>query len=333
MKGQKVDRAMMDRYAAKVKNWGKWGPNDELGTVNYITAQDIIQAAHLVKKGKVFSLAIPFGAEGPQFGDKGRINPTKTMIATGTDAICGRQDAIRIRYADDMVTMPTQSATHWDALGHIFFEERNEKGERKVYMWNGYSPETVNCSGCEKCGIQNYKDKMVGRGIPRGRPGCGYLRRLGPRCRMGGRFLHAFVQVASIHRSRDRSQIGRRSFARTHRDSDRLVQENLVRRQHRTVPRERQRVILSGAHRPNFVTIAGIARAGPRESAPPQGRVPRNQHHAARPAVFRRATNRAAVGLVHHGDRNVGGDFHVLHGQIRAANPDPIQVIGRRRRL
>ena len=165
MKGKKIDRAMMDLYAAKVKNWGKWGPKDELGTVNYITPQDIIQAAHLVKKGKVFSLAIPFGSDGPQFGDKGRINPVKTMIATGTDAISGRQDAIRIRYADDMVTMPTQSATHWDALGHIFFEEGRAKGERKIYMWNGYSPENVNCSGCEKCGIQNYKDKMVGRGI------------------------------------------------------------------------------------------------------------------------------------------------------------------------
>ena len=98
MDGKKIDRAKMDLYAEKAKNWGKWGPNDELGTVNYITPQDIIQAAQLVKRGKVFSLAIPFGSEGPQFGDKGRINPAKTMIATGTDAICGRQDAIRIRY-------------------------------------------------------------------------------------------------------------------------------------------------------------------------------------------------------------------------------------------
>ncbi len=165
MDGKRVDREKMKVYAEKAKNWGKWGANDELGTVNYITPQDIVQAAQLVKRGKVFSLAIPFGMEGPQFGDKGRTNPVRTMIATGTDAICGRQDAIRIRYADDMVTMPTQSATHWDALGHIFFEERNEKGDRKVYMWNGYSAENVNCNGCEKCGIQNYKDKMIGRGI------------------------------------------------------------------------------------------------------------------------------------------------------------------------
>ena len=35
------------------KNWGKWGPNDEIGTLNYTSAEDIINAAKLVKKGKV----------------------------------------------------------------------------------------------------------------------------------------------------------------------------------------------------------------------------------------------------------------------------------------
>ena len=39
-------------------NWGKWGPDDEHGSLNYITPQKVANAAKLVKKGKVFNLAI-----------------------------------------------------------------------------------------------------------------------------------------------------------------------------------------------------------------------------------------------------------------------------------
>ena len=40
--------------AEKCKNWGKWGPNDEAGTLNYVTPQDIIDAGKLIKRGKAF---------------------------------------------------------------------------------------------------------------------------------------------------------------------------------------------------------------------------------------------------------------------------------------
>jgi len=54
--------------AKKYRNWGKWGPKDELGTLNYITPEKIVEAARLVRKGKVISLALPFDAQGPQTG-------------------------------------------------------------------------------------------------------------------------------------------------------------------------------------------------------------------------------------------------------------------------
>lgn len=161
----KVDKTTMENYAAELKNWNKWGPDDELGTLNYVTPEAIVAAAALVKKGRVFSLAIPFDTNGPQFGERGRINPVRTMIMTGTDAVTGKQDELKIRYADDMVTMPTQCATHWDALGHIFYEYYDEQGQRKTVMWNGYPSTLVGSGGAEKCGIEKTKDKMVGRGI------------------------------------------------------------------------------------------------------------------------------------------------------------------------
>src|SRR6202162_2501436 len=89
--------------AERLKNWGRWGPDDEIGTLNNISPQDIVNAARLIRKGTVFSLALNFDSNGPQSGLWGnRFNPIHTMLATGTDAVAGRQDSIGIRYADDM---------------------------------------------------------------------------------------------------------------------------------------------------------------------------------------------------------------------------------------
>jgi kynurenine formamidase len=160
----KVDRKLMNEYCEKVKNWNKWGPEDELGTLNYAKPEDIVSAAGLVRSGRAFSLAIPLDVDGPQWGERGRTNPHRTMVYTGTDAILGRQDHMNLRYADDVVTMPLQCATHWDALGHIFYETW-DGDKRNVVMWNGYSAANVDSFGCHKCGIQNTKDKMAGRGV------------------------------------------------------------------------------------------------------------------------------------------------------------------------
>jgi hypothetical protein len=146
----------IEAMAAKTKNWGKWGPDDEIGTLNYVTPDKVAAAAGLVKKGKVFSLALEFGSTGPQEGWGGRFNPIHTMLATGTDAVAGRQDGIKIRYADDMVTMPLQCNTQWDALGHVFYGDK---------MWNGYDAALVDSVGAHKNGIEKTRDRMVGRGV------------------------------------------------------------------------------------------------------------------------------------------------------------------------
>jgi kynurenine formamidase len=143
--------------AERVKNWGRWGPDDEIGTLNNIFPEDIVNAARLIRRGKVFSLGLNFDNRGPQTGLWGnRFNPIHTMLTSGVDAIAGRQDSIGIRYADDMVTMPLQCGTQWDALGHIFFGDK---------MWNGYDAKLVDSSGAQKNGIEKTRDKMVGRGV------------------------------------------------------------------------------------------------------------------------------------------------------------------------
>src|ERR1700680_1744301 len=161
MTAKKVTREDLRAAAEKYKNWGKWGANDEIGTLNYTSPEDIVAAARLVKKGKVVSLALNFDNNGPQGGKTsypalGRINPLHTMLRTGTDAYSGVLDKRGIRSADDIVLFPLQAGTHWDGLGHIFYENN---------MWNGYDCRSVSSFGAEKAGIEHAKEKMVGRGV------------------------------------------------------------------------------------------------------------------------------------------------------------------------
>ncbi len=143
--------------AQRCKNWGRWGADDEAGTLNFIAPADLVKAASLIRRGKAFSLGLNFDRSGPQRGLWGnRFNPIHTMLATGTDAVSGVQDAGGLRYADDMVSLPLQCGTQWDALGHIFYDDR---------MWNGYDARLVDSNGAQKNGIEKVKDRMAGRGV------------------------------------------------------------------------------------------------------------------------------------------------------------------------
>ncbi|AGE71761.1 cyclase family protein [Sulfolobus acidocaldarius] len=152
------------RTALSVRNWGRWGKDDEMGTLNYVTNQSVVEASKEVKEGRVFSLSLNFGPSGPQRGGfGGRFNPIHLMTASGADVISGAQSRLMkrtyqkdISYADDIIIMPLQCATQWDALSHIFFEGK---------MWNGYDASLVNSSGALKNDIAKVKDKVVGRGV------------------------------------------------------------------------------------------------------------------------------------------------------------------------
>jgi kynurenine formamidase len=154
---KKFDLDHLHAMAEKCKNWGRWGPDDEIGTLNFVSADDIVRAGSLVKRGKAFSLGLNFDRNGPQKGLWGnRYNPIHAMLATGTDAVAGNQDAGGLRYADDSVSMPLQCGTQWDALGHIFYGDK---------MWNGYDARLVDSNGAQKNGIEKAKGRMIGRGV------------------------------------------------------------------------------------------------------------------------------------------------------------------------
>ena len=66
MPSRKFTRQDLREAAEKYKNWGKWGPDDEIGTLNYTRPEDIIAAAQLVRKGKVISLALTSTSSAPR---------------------------------------------------------------------------------------------------------------------------------------------------------------------------------------------------------------------------------------------------------------------------
>ena len=149
--------------AAKVSNWGRFGDDDEKGTLNLLKPEHVVAAAQLVKTGRTISMALPFDEAGPQTGGLGRFNPIHLMIRDGADAIAGT--AIRdfyggvdkhFRGTDDIIIMPLQSGTQWDALGHVVFED---------VIYNGYSADQVSSKGAMKGAVTNACQSMVGRGV------------------------------------------------------------------------------------------------------------------------------------------------------------------------
>src|SRR4029079_3547914 len=95
----KVGKKAIATATEKLKNWGRWGKDDQIGTLNHVTPEDIVKAAGLIRSGKVCALGIPLDRTGPQTGlFGGRFNPIHQMLATGTDAIAGQQDWNKIRY-------------------------------------------------------------------------------------------------------------------------------------------------------------------------------------------------------------------------------------------
>ena len=128
----------------RLSNWGRWGDDDEKGTLNLIDDAAVRRGIDSVRTGQRLTLGIPLDDKGPQLGFvKGRVNPLRTMIA------------INEPWNDDVVTMALQAGTHWDALAHMSHEGS---------LYNGFPADTVTAHGASRCGIDK-AGAIVSRGI------------------------------------------------------------------------------------------------------------------------------------------------------------------------
>ena len=140
--------------AAKVRNWGRWGDDDEIGTLNLITDDVVKAAAKEITTGKRIALGLPLDENGPQSGAiPGRDNPVREMIMVDM-ALTG--DPSNFTTSDDKVAMGIQAGTHWDALAHVSYEGN---------LYNGVkSSEAITAAGAARMGIDKIKT-IVGRGV------------------------------------------------------------------------------------------------------------------------------------------------------------------------
>lgn len=163
--------AEFEELAARVRNWGRWGDDDQRGTVNLVTDEVVAAAAATVRRGARFSLALPLSEDGPQAGlVPGRDNPRRTMIAVNDPMGLGGDDAAGYRASDDKVEMGLQAATHWDALAHVSYAGR---------IYNGRPAEVVDEHGAGACGIDRV-GPLVTRGVLLDLPRALGLERLDP---------------------------------------------------------------------------------------------------------------------------------------------------------
>ncbi|HYL37461.1 MAG TPA: cyclase family protein [Bryobacteraceae bacterium] len=143
----KMTKADVDRQMQELSNWGRWGKDDQLGTLNLITPQKRKQAAALVKEGFSISLSHDVLTEKTQDNP----NPLEhKMILLRPDQTTGFfMDEYSVNYHGF-------AHTHMDALCHAAYEGKT---------YNGFPISDVSEKGCEKDSIIVAKNGIVTRGI------------------------------------------------------------------------------------------------------------------------------------------------------------------------
>lgn len=154
-------KAQAEAWMTTDSNWGKWGKDDQLGSLNYITPAKRQQAAALVKSGIVVSLERPIVLvqRHDEIKKDGKPNGLSfyemTFRTFPKGDPRGNQD-----FNSDVQSFAPHGAglTHLDALCHY--------SDGKGFMYNGIPLEAVDQDkGCTKLGLDTLKEGIVTRGI------------------------------------------------------------------------------------------------------------------------------------------------------------------------
>jgi kynurenine formamidase len=148
--GPKVSDAEFRELFERVSNWGRWGPNDERGALNYLTPERVATAAALVRKGRSVSLSRTLNTErepdNPEPADH-----RMTLLAPEDDrrGLAFVKDYIGVDYHND-------SHSHLDALCHVSYDGS---------LYNGRPANSVSATGAAVETVEVLKDGLVGRGV------------------------------------------------------------------------------------------------------------------------------------------------------------------------
>lgn len=146
-----------------LSNWGRWGDDDELGTLNLVSPEKRITAAQLVRVGRTISCAWDIGGRPP--ADQPFGGPQRFMAQTGQGLADEHRVTAPYRPGDRSsgalehigLVYHGHTVTHLDALSHIFWDAK---------MYNGRPAELVTSSlGATEHAITGLRDGVVTRGV------------------------------------------------------------------------------------------------------------------------------------------------------------------------
>jgi kynurenine formamidase len=140
-------------------NWGKWGPDDEVGSLNYLGPEEVRRGVQAVVTGETFTLQVRIGSESsPDPVWPNRTSAKRTPVMD--EGFFQRGEVSEPRgghhYADDRIDMFLQGSTQYDALGHLWYDGR---------IWNGYDAATT-IGSLRKASVLPIGERgVVGRGV------------------------------------------------------------------------------------------------------------------------------------------------------------------------
>ncbi|MBF4616378.1 cyclase family protein [Curtobacterium sp. VKM Ac-1376] len=139
-------------------NWGRWGEHDEVGALNFLTPDIVLQAARTIRSGKTFTLQAPVGTDK---GDPTTLSRTSAIRRQVADASTWYPGGRELgpgapKFADDAIDIYLQGTTQVDALGHAWYGDQ---------IWNGYD-ETTTIGGLDVASVAPLaRHGIVGRGV------------------------------------------------------------------------------------------------------------------------------------------------------------------------
>jgi kynurenine formamidase len=147
-----LTKADIDRWMTELSNWGRWGKDDQAGTINLITPAKRKQASALVKDGVSVSMSIDadIPAQGITPSPERRYTWEHVMRSNGA----GRKDGFVIDSYS--VLFHGSSTTHLDALSHLIYDGK---------IYNGFPGESINTWGATKNDVLPFKNGIFTRGV------------------------------------------------------------------------------------------------------------------------------------------------------------------------
>ncbi|HBJ31457.1 MAG TPA: hypothetical protein DDY93_08855 [Dehalococcoidia bacterium] len=138
-------------YKVRFNNWGRWGDDDQFGTLNHIDPEGIKHAAGLVQDGRTVSCSNPLATSAVVPDERRNGRPADHIMSVGPSA---SGDYVGVSYHGFV-------NTHIDALCHIFTGDANEGGR----LYNDRDPALVTETGALTNSVDNWRDGIVTRGV------------------------------------------------------------------------------------------------------------------------------------------------------------------------